>query len=206
MKNIVIIDYGCGNVESVANALRQISCDSQIILSNKTKDIESSTHLILPGVSAFGECMNGLQKFPNLIDDIKKAALLDKKPMLGICAGMQILSNIGYENGAHQGLALLPATVKKIEAGSLKLPQIGWNNLFVTKNHKILKDIQSGDHLYFANSYQVILEDENYCLAYVEYGLKIASIVAKDNIFGMQFHPEKSGKTGLQLLKNFLEI
>lgn len=201
----VIIDYGAGNVESVANALRAIGGDEEIVISNKLSDLRSAHHLILPGVGAFGDCMAGLGAIEGLALEIRKQALVEKKPFLGICVGMQVLASIGYENGEHLGLGFINGKVEKIVAkDDLKIPHMGWNEIILKAEHPVLKNIQSGEHFYFANSYHFICQNEHNVLAQIEYGSKLNVAIAKDNIFGAQFHPEKSGEAGLRLLKNFL--
>ncbi len=201
----IIIDYGSGNVESVVNALALAKNDGEILISNNLSEIKSATHLILPGVGAFADCVDGLKKISGLIEEIRKQVLTEKKPFLGICVGMQVLASIGYENGEHQGLGFINGHVEKISGENLKIPHMGWNNISIKPNkHAVLSDIKDGEHFYFANSFHFICQNENNVLAQVEYGEKLAAIVAKENIFGVQFHPEKSGEAGLKLLKNFL--
>ncbi len=201
---VVIIDYGAGNVESVANALAAVA-ENEIIISNKISDLKSANYLILPGVGAFGDCMNGLKAAEGLLPELRKQVLIEKKPFLGICVGMQVLASVGYENGEHAGLGFINGRVEKI-ASELKLPQMGWNELAIKPNkHAVLDGINSGEHFYFANSYHFVCQNENNVLAQEEYGAKLTAIVAKDNVFGVQFHPEKSGEAGLKLLYNFLK-
>lgn len=201
----IIIDYGSGNVESVANALALAKNDGEILISNNLSEIKSATHLILPGVGAFGDCMEGLKEIEGLLSELRKQVLTEKKPLLGICVGMQVLASFGYENGEHQGLGFINGKVEKISGENLKIPHMGWNNITVKPNkHAVLTDIKEGEHFYFANSFHFICQNENNVLAQVEYGEKLTAIVAKENIFGVQFHPEKSGEAGLKLLKNFL--
>ena len=202
----VIIDYGAGNVESVLNALSFVKNNENFLVSNKPSDIRAANHLILPGVGAFGDCMDGLKSVEGLLPEIRKQVLVEKKPFLGICVGMQVLSSIGHENGEHQGLGFINGKVEKITAQEgLKIPHMGWNEIMLKPTkHPALKDVKNGEHFYFANSYHFICQNENNVLAQVEYGSKINAIVAKENILGIQFHPEKSGEAGLLILKNFL--
>lgn len=202
---LIIVDYGAGNIASVLNALNQVKENNEILISNKVSDIKSATHLLLPGVSSFGETMRGLLSIDGLILEIQNQILRKKKPLLGICAGMQVLSNFGYEDGEYLGLGFIDGKVEKIGGENLKVPHMGWNNLAIkNSDHPLLKNIDNNEHFYFANSYHFICQNENNVLAYAEYGSKINSIVAKENIAGAQFHPEKSGEAGLRLLKNFL--
>jgi len=202
----VIIDYGAGNVESVLNALSFVKNNENFLVSNKPSDIRAANHLILPGVGAFGDCMDGLKSVEGLLPEIRKQVLVEKKPFLGICVGMQVLSSIGYENGEHQGLGFINGKVEKITAQEgLKIPHMGWNEIMLKPTkHPALKDVKNGEHFYFANSYHFICQNENNVLAQLEYGSKLNAIVAKENILGIQFHPEKSGEAGLLILKNFL--
>lgn len=202
---LVIIDYGAGNIASVANALNQIKGHTEILISNKVTDIRSASHLLLPGVSSFGETMNGLKLIEGLLPEVRNQVLKEKKPFLGICAGMQVLANFGNEDGEHSGLGFIDGKVEKISAENLKIPHMGWNNVEVkSTNHALLKGIERGEHFYFANSYHFICQNENNVLAFVEYGERVNAIIAKENIVGAQFHPEKSGEAGLKLLQNFL--
>lgn len=204
---IVIIDYDGGNVCSVINALAAIFDVTKISVSKNLQEIAAATHLILPGVGAFGDCVNGLRAVDGLVETLKKEILIKQKPLLGICVGMQVFAEIGFENGQHSGLNLIGGKVEKLQPQGLKVPHMGWNELIVkNKNHKIFAGISSGDHVYFANSYHFICEDQNHVLAQVEYGTNINAVIAKNNILGIQFHPEKSGVVGLQILKNFINL
>lgn len=203
----VIIDYGGGNVHSVLNAFTAIDDSKEIIISKNLSEIVSATHLILPGVGAFGDCMSGLKAVDGLIATLQEQVLVKKKSFLGICVGMQVLATVGNENGAHQGLGFIDGKVEKLTPKNLKIPHMGWNELLIkNKNHPIFSGIKFGEHFYFANSYHFICDDENYVAAHVEYGSSLAAVVTKNNIFGVQFHPEKSGAAGLKLLRNFIQL
>ncbi len=206
---ITIIDYNSGNLRSVFNAISSIKEDGQeVVISSKPGDLKDATHIILPGVGAFKDCMSNLQAVPGMIEEIKNQ-IKNKKPFLGICVGMQLLADIGYEDGKTVGLELISGDVKKInnDNNSLKIPHIGWNNLETKSNHKILSGIKSNDHVYFVHSYLFNTKDQNNVVASVTYGTnKINAIIAKDNIVATQFHPEKSAEAGLQLLKNFMSF
>lgn len=200
----VIIDYGSGNIESVFNALSLVkSSDQEIVISNNPLDLKSATSLILPGVGAFADCIAGLKSVTGLAEELRKQVITEKKPFLGVCVGMQVLASIGFENGEHQGLAFINGKVEKIETG-LRIPHMGWNEVVIKTEHPVLNEIKSGEHFYFANSYHFSCQNEHNEIAHFEYGSKLCAIVAKDNIVGVQFHPEKSGEAGLKLLKNFL--
>ncbi len=209
---IFIIDYGAGNVESVFNAIKNIDPQINVKISCDINEAKSSTHFILPGVGAFGDCISGLKVTEGFLGEIRKQITKEKKPFLGICVGMQVLASIGLENGEHQGLGFIDGRVEKItgknsEGNYLKIPHMGWNNLIIKNfKHPILKTIIDGDHFYFANSYHFICQNENNVIAQVQYGdNKINALISKDNIIGAQFHPEKSGEKGLQFLKNFID-
>jgi glutamine amidotransferase len=205
---ILIIDYGSGNLRSVANALEQVKNSKQnILISGNPRDLTSASHIILPGVGAFGDCISNLKSIPGMVAEIKNQ-INSKKPFLGICLGMQLLADIGYEYGEHQGLSLIAGKVLKIEAkdANLKIPHMGWNNLEFKKSHPILKGIENGEHAYFVHSYHFICDDKNDVIATVNYDGNLTAVIAKDNILATQFHPEKSGELGLKLLKNFISF
>ncbi|PIR33704.1 MAG: imidazole glycerol phosphate synthase subunit HisH [Alphaproteobacteria bacterium CG11_big_fil_rev_8_21_14_0_20_44_7] len=200
----VIIDYGSGNLRSVSKAFEHIS-DGIVQITSDPKDLQSATHIVLPGVGAFGDCAAGLRALNGMVAELEKQVLDNKKPFLGICVGMQLLAAKGYEYGEHDGLGWIGGEVRKIKPSDkgLPIPHMGWNSLNLTKSQP-LNDKISGD-VYFVHSYQLHC-DEKYVLATCDYGSAITAIVAKGNIMGVQFHPEKSQQIGLSLLKNFLEI
>lgn len=196
-----IIDYGAGNLFSVRNALNYLGCENQV--SSDKNDIFNADRLILPGVGAFGDAMDKLRD-SELIDVIKQEAI--RKPFLGICLGMQLLFEESYEFGKHKGLGLIPGAVKLMEPeGDLAIPQMGWNALEFNKPCPLLKDVAEGSYVYFVHSYAAVCPDP-YVSAYTDYGGKVTALVGSGNIFGAQFHPEKSGETGLKILKNFAEL
>ena len=198
---ITIIDYGAGNLFSVRNALNYLGCDNQI--SSDKKDIINADSLILPGVGAFGDAMDKLEA-SGLTDVIKQEAV--KKPFLGICLGMQLLFEESYEFGRHKGLGLIPGTVKMMEpVGDIAIPQMGWNSLEFNNPCPLLKNVTEDSYVYFVHSYAAVCPDF-YVSAYTDYGGKVTALVGSRNIYGAQFHPEKSGKTGLEILKNFAEL
>ena len=176
------------------------------IISNKVIDLKSANYFILPGVGAFGDCMEGLKSVDGFLSELRNQILKYKKPFLGICVGMQVLASSGLENGEHQGLGFINGKVEKIIGDeNLKIPHMGWNSLKIKQpKHAIFRDIKEEENFYFANSYHFICQNDNNVLGYVDYGAKINSVIAKDNIVGAQFHPEKSGEAGLKFLKNFL--
>lgn len=206
---IMIIDYGCGNLRSAQKACQhaadEAGLDLDVVISNKAEDIARASHLVLPGQGAFADCMSGLQK-SGMLPALEEAVLQKKVPFLGICVGMQLLAREGHEHGNHQGLGWLDATVEAIQPSdaSLKIPHMGWNDIVHHQDHPVLDGIQDGDHFYFVHSYQMQLADSQALLLSCDYGGPIVGAVAKDNIVGVQFHPEKSAEAGLRLIGNFL--
>ncbi len=208
MKKIIIINYGCGNILSLKRALKEIGYES--FLSNNNDEIMSADFVILPGVGAFENAIKLLNKY-KLIDTVKDYVAL-KKPLLGICLGMQILFSKGYEMGSHTGLNFIEGKVDKINKEQnnkkIKIPHINWSNLFfVDENSKFnFNKNLSGRSFYFVHSYMAFPENENDLVAYCKYyNINVPAIVKSDNVIGFQFHPEKSGKNGLEILKNTIE-
>jgi len=203
---IVIIDYHMGNVRSVFNALAHLGYSP--LISNKKEDIESSDRLILPGVGAFSVGMYNLKKL-NLIELLNKQVLEKKKPILGICLGAQLFTKKGYEGGEFDGLGWIDAEVVRIEPSDrkLKVPHIGWNDVSLANpNPSILfKDVKELD-FYFVHSYYIKCKDKKKVTSEFEYGDNYTASIEQDNIFGVQFHPEKSQLNGLKLLQNFIEM
>ena len=200
---IGIINYGSGNVQAIANIYNRTNFQYKII--QDPEQLKNVDKLILPGVGDFDETIKVLDS-SGLRNALNEEVLVKKKPVLGICVGMQILASIGYEDGINQGLNWFNGEIRKINDTNLKIktPQMGWNNVCIKENkHPLLENINNEEHFYFANSYHFIGE-ENAVLGYCEYGVKIASIIAKNNIFATQFHPEKSQENGIKLLSNFL--
>jgi imidazole glycerol-phosphate synthase subunit HisH len=206
--SVAIIDYGSGNLRSVAKALEHVARSKPIVITSKAEDIKQATHIVLPGVGAFGDCMDGLTLLPGMIDAMREAALIRHKPFLGICIGMQLLFEQGLEHGRHKGLGWLEGEVQPLEPKdtALKIPHMGWNELQLTGDHPLLHGIASGAHAYFVHSYCAACEDAKDVIATTEYGQTVTAVVARGNVMGTQFHPEKSQATGLLLLKNFLNL
>ena len=207
MKKITIVDYGSGNVLSAQKSFVKIAKDNNIeadvIISKKLEDVKSSTHIVLPGQGAFSTCMNGLKKTDGLIDELSEFALIKKKPFLGICVGMQMLAKISEENGVHEGLGWIDGQIKLLPGDNLKLPHMGWN-LAIPTNSKYKSLISNKNDYYFVHSYYFDCPNKDNILAETKYGTNFASIVGKENIYGVQFHPEKSSSQGLNLLKEFI--
>jgi glutamine amidotransferase len=203
MSKICILDYGVGNIFSLKNILKKN--DIHFTYSIKKKDILSATHLILPGVGSFDIAIKKLSESIS-INFLNNEVLKKKKPILGICVGMQIMANNGNENTLTRGLGWIEGSVKIIDSKKLPLPQVGWNNLLPCKKKSdIMNGIESKD-FYFLNSFYFDVMNKKNVIAYSSYGIKFPSVIQKNNIVGVQFHPEKSQKAGLQLIKNFIKL
>ena len=209
MKKITIVDYGSGNVLSAQKSFVKIAKDNnidvEVLISKKINDVKNSTHIVLPGQGAFSTCMNGLKKTDGLIDELSEFALIKKKPFLGICVGMQMLAKKSEENGDHDGLGWIYGQIKLLPGDNLKLPHMGWN-LVIPTNSKYNNLISTKNDYYFVHSYYFECADKDNILAETKYGTNFASIVGKENIYGVQFHPEKSSSQGLSLLKEFIRV
>ena len=203
MSKICILDYGIGNIFSLKNILKKNEIN--FTYSRKKKDILNATHLILPGVGSFDVAIKKLsESIP--INFLNNEVLKKKKPILGICVGMQIMAKNGYENTLTSGLGWIEGSVKIIDSKKLPLPQVGWNNLLHSrKKSDIMVGIEKKD-FYFLNSYYFDVMNKKNVIAYSSYGIKFPSVIQKNNIVGVQFHPEKSQKAGLQLIKNFIKL
>ncbi len=197
---IAIIDYGAGNINSVKKALDYLNIES--ILTSSSLVMEKADGIIVPGVGAFPDAMRNLED-KGLVLPLKEQA--KKKPILGICLGMQILFDKGFEFEETDGLSLIDGKVIKITADNLKIPHMGWNSLKINKPCPLLKGIKEGDFVYFVHSYRADTDMEN-INAYTQYGEIIPALVSKGNVYGAQFHPEKSSEIGLKILKNFKEL
>ena len=204
MADIVIIDYGMGNVHSVFKALDKIADKrSHVKISNSLEEIKKSSHIVFPGQGAASECMLNISRYLD-VTEFKK--IINKKPFLGICIGMQLLATKSHENGIHDGLGWIDGEIKKIPQKGLKLPHMGWNEVSVKiKDNKILKE-ENEKNFYFVHSYFFECRYESNEVALTEYGQNFASIISKENIYGVQFHPEKSSNQGLRLIKNFIYL
>ncbi len=207
----IIIDYGSGNLRSAEKSTVRAAegLDMEILVSASPNDVKKADRIILPGVGAFADCMNSLTSLDGMIEALQEAVLINAKPILGICVGMQLMGKIGLEHGQTEGLGWINGIVEEIDITndpSLKIPHVGWNNLHIDKSgHPMLQGINSGDHAYFVHGYHFKAADLENVLAHVNYGTKIAAIIGRDNIAGTQFHPEKSQKIGLRIIKNFLQ-
>lgn len=200
---VVIIDYGMGNLMSVYNALQKIECECKI--SSDVEEIRKADALILPGVGAFPDCMDNLNK-AGVVDVIKEEAAKGKL-LIGICLGMQVLFERGYEGEEKEGLGLLQGEIRLMEDPKVRIPHIGWNNLEKNKEDELLKGLKDNSFVYYVHSYRATGYRDEDLVGYSTYGdLKIPGLFRKGNIIGAQFHPEKSGEFGLSILRNFKEL
>ena len=196
------MDYGSGNIKSVYNLVSFLGYD--VIVSNERAVIESATHIILPGVGSFGAAMGKITtQIPLKV--LKFEVFNNKKLFLGICVGMQVLMEKGYEHGEHDGLGWIPGTVEKLQVENLPLPHIGWNDIIIKQDSDLFTDLGDIKDFYFVHSY-AIKTDDSYILTETNYGSNFYSSIKKDNIYAVQFHPEKSQKAGQKLIQNFLAI
>ena len=207
-KNITIIDYGSGNIlsakQSFARVINKENLDADVCISGNPDIIKNSTHIVLPGQGAFETCINGLKQIPGMIDELNNFVVVKKKPFFGICVGMQLLANNSLENGDHRGLGWIDGTIEKLPNENLKMPHMGWNSIKVL--NKNLKINPKETDYYFVHSYYFNCKNKENILAETNYGIDFPSIVNKENIYGLQFHPEKSSDQGLDIIKNFIKL
>lgn len=202
---IGIIDYNVGNLNSVKRAFEENGADVEIITS--PEGLDSVEKIVLPGVGSFKYGMDMLNQL-GFSEAIKHQVLVNKKPILGICLGMQLLFSIGFEDGETEGLNLIEGQVALMKEGfeSLPIPHVGWNDLNVIKEHPLLEGIELNTDFYFVHSYQVKVHDKKYSIAEVDFGPGVCAVAAKENIYGVQFHPEKSHLSGFKIISNFINI
>jgi glutamine amidotransferase len=200
---VAIVDYGMGNLHSVSKAVERLGYES--LVTGEAERILAADSVILPGVGAFGDAMEHLRE--SGLDVVVKEVAAGKQPLLGICLGMQLLFSSGEEHGRHEGLDILPGSVVRFAPrDDYKVPHMGWNKLsFRQPESPLLEGLEEG-HVYFVHSYHALVGRENDLLAVTDYGHPVTAIVGQGNVFGMQFHPEKSGELGIQLLGNFLKL
>jgi imidazole glycerol-phosphate synthase subunit HisH len=209
--SVVIIDYGSGNLRSAAKAFERAVSEADLGLEVKVtgdaKDLSSATHVVLPGVGAFGDCRRGLDALPGMVEALTRAVIEGGLPFLGICVGMQLMATVGREHGVHQGLDWIPGEVAMIEPAdrTLKIPHMGWNELQPkVPGHPFFAGLAPDGHAYFIHSFGFACADSRHVLATVDYAGPITAVIGRDNLLGTQFHPEKSQAVGLQLISNFL--
>ena len=207
--NVTIVDYNSGNISSVINSFREVVKDKvNIEVTSDLYKIKSSDKVVLPGQGSFKSCVNALNSINGLVDTLNEFAINNKKPLLGICVGLQMFADTGYEETKTKGLGWISGKVSKIDNkhGKFKLPHIGWNEINIIQKSKIFKNIENKSHMYFVHSYEFIPKDKNVITATTDYSSNIVCSVEKENIFGTQFHPEKSDKLGLQIINNFINL
>jgi len=207
--NVIIVDYNSGNISSVINSFTEVAKDKvNIIVTSDLNKIKSCDKVVLPGQGSFKTCIDALNKIDGLSNTLNEFVISNKKPLLGICVGLQMFADVGYEETETKGLGWISGKVSKIDNQNrkYKLPHIGWNQIKIIKDSKIYKDIEDNSHMYFVHSYEFIPNDKNVISATTEYSSNIVCSIEKENIFGTQFHPEKSDKIGLKIIKNFLDL
>ena len=207
--NVTIVDYKSGNISSVINSFKEVAQNKvKIEVTSDLKKIKLSDKVVLPGQGSFKSCIDSLNTINGLAETLNEFAINNKKPLLGICVGLQMFADVGYEEIETKGLGWIPGKVSKInnQNGRFKLPHIGWNEIEILKESKLFMDIKNKSHMYFVHSYEFIPEDKSVILATTDYSSKIVCSVERDNLFGTQFHPEKSDKTGLKIIENFIKL
>ena len=204
--SLVVIDYGAANLGSVCRAFQRLGANP-FVISNPS-DLQAATHIVLPGVGSFADCARNLRD-GNWVEAIQLQVRERDKALLGVCVGMQLLADEGTEWGVHAGLGLIPGRVRRLDdlGCQLRIPHVGWNELTILPGHKpLLNHLPSGTDMYFVHSYAMQVEVPQDAWATVDYGVPVTAVVGRDRVMGVQFHPEKSARAGLQLLKNFLAI
>ncbi len=213
-ERVVVIDYGSGNLRSVARSLAHVARESglscEIIVSSRIEDVRQADRVVLPGVGAFGDCRRALDTIPGMVATLHEVAFHHARPFLGICVGMQLMATCGLEHGHHDGFNWFSGMVMPIDVADtgLKVPHMGWNALILSdraRTHPLFTGIKDGDHAYFVHSYHMVLEDSKARLASVMHGVELTAVIGEGAIAGVQFHPEKSQIMGLRFLQNFLE-
>jgi imidazole glycerol-phosphate synthase subunit HisH len=209
---LTVVDYGVGNLKSIAKSIEKANSDNNLNYSVKVSsdiyDIKKSDKIVLPGQGSFKACKVGIDNIKGLQSELNEGVLVKKKPIYGICAGMQLFATKGHEEETTLGLNWIPGEVNKLDLGSskLKIPHMGWNELKLKNRSKVFQDVNSEDHAYFIHSYEFIPEDQKVVSLTSNYGKELMAAVSLENIFGSQFHPEKSQSTGIKILTNFLNL
>ena len=207
--NVTIVDHNSGNISSVINSFTEVAKGTvNLEVTSDYKKIKSSDKVVLPGQGSFKSCIDALNRINGLKDTLDEFVINKKKPLFGICVGLQMFADVGYEETETKGLGWITGKVSKIDNknGKFKLPHIGWNQINIVKDSKIFKNVENNSHMYFVHSYEFIPEDKNVISATTDYSSNIVCSVEKENIFGTQFHPEKSDKLGLKIINNFLGL
>lgn len=207
---VAVIDYGSGNLRSAAKALERASTSGgrahDIVVTSEARDLAAASHIVLPGVGAFGDCIAGLEALAGMCEALEREVREVGKPFLGICVGMQLMAERGIEHGEHRGLGWIAGEVLPLAPNGLRVPHMGWNELELrAEGHKALVGLHQGDHVYFVHSNVLVCRDRSDIAAVADYGGPVTSIVIRDNMIGTQFHPEKSQRAGLAFLRGFLD-
>ena len=206
---LTIVDYNSGNISSVVNSFKEVAQNKATIeVTSDFNKIKTSDKIVLPGQGSFKSCVDALNKISGLNDTLNEFVTVNKKPLLGICVGLQMFADVGYEETETKGLGWISGKVSKIDNqnGKYKLPHIGWNQINILKDSKIFKEVENNSHMYFVHSYEFVPNDKNVISATTDYSSSIVCSVEKENIFGTQFHPEKSDKIGLKIINNFINL
>ena len=207
--NVTIVDYNSGNISSVINSFKEVAQDKvKIEVTSDLNKIKLSDKVVLPGQGSFKSCVESLNNIDGLIDTLNEFALAKKKPLFGICVGLQMFADVGYEETETKGLGWVAGKVSKIDNqnGKFKLPHIGWNQINIVKDSKIFQNIENNSHMYFVHSYEFAPNDKDVISATTDYSSNIVCSIEKENIFGTQFHPEKSDRIGLKIIDNFINL
>ena len=207
--NVTIVDYKSGNISSVINSFKEVAQNKvKIEVTSDVSKIKSTDKVVLPGQGSFKSCVDALQSIKGLVDCLNEFVMNKKKPLLGICVGLQMFADVGYEESETKGLGWISGKVTKIDNqnGKYKLPHIGWKQINIVKESRIFQNIENNSHMYFVHSYEFIPNDKNVVSAITDYSSNIVCSVEKENIFGTQFHPEKSDKIGLKIIYNFINL
>ena len=209
---LTIVDYGVGNLRSIAKSIEKANSDNSLNYSVKVSsdinDVKKSDKIVLPGQGSFKSCKEGIENIKGLLEELNESVLTKKKPIYGICAGMQLFATTGFEDEKTAGLNWIPGKVIKLDLDSskFKIPHMGWNELKVENVSNVFKDVINKNHAYFIHSYEFIPEDKKIVSITTNYGKDVMAAVSSENIYGSQFHPEKSQNTGIQILTNFLNL
>ena len=209
---LTVVDYGVGNLRSIAKSIEKANFDNNLNYSVKVSsdinDVKKSDKIVLPGQGSFKACKEGIDKISGLQQELNESVLVKKKPIYGICAGMQLFATTGYEEEKTAGLNWIPGEVIKLDLGlsKLKIPHMGWNELKIENTSSVFKEVTNTDHAYFIHSYEFIPDDKTNVSITTNYGKDVIAAVSSGNIYGSQFHPEKSQNTGLKILTNFLNL
>ena len=209
---LTVVDYGVGNLRSIAKSIEKANTENNlnysVKISSDINDIKKADKLILPGQGSFKACREGIKNITGLDEELNESVINKKKPVYGICAGMQLFGTTGYEGEETLGFNWIEGDIVKIKPSSanLKIPHMGWNELIIKNSSKVFRDVSDKSHAYFIHSYEFLPKDKKVVSLSVNYGKEIVAAVCRENIYGSQFHPEKSQDTGIKILTSFLKI